>query len=177
MGHDDLNVMQYAGAITCLVPFAFPSLRTAHQQVIEMRIIACLSEQLRLSGFSCKPRHVLLAYLFLPPDTLANKDLKKKMSPTNAKALNTMRQRLKKHNTSFELVDHITKFRCADTECRLGRRCAHVGHMLTWAGPTHHRSDGTLCFPLAAGFVSWTCSRCWSCFSTYQHLPVKLLPL
>lgn len=49
--------------------------------------------------------------LLLFVDTLANKDLKKKMSPTNAKALNTMRQRLKKHNTSFELVDLITKFR------------------------------------------------------------------
>eukprot|EP00878_Enallax_costatus_P041156 GHUV01047693.1.p2 GENE.GHUV01047693.1~~GHUV01047693.1.p2 ORF type:complete len:110 (-),score=20.97 GHUV01047693.1:17-346(-) len=42
------------------------------------------------------------------------------MSPTNAKALNTMRQRLKKHNTSFELVDHITKFRwAAGTLCAL----------------------------------------------------------
>jgi hypothetical protein len=44
-------------------------------------------------------------------DTLANKDLKKKMSPTNAKALNTMRQRLKKHNTSEEFADLVTKYR------------------------------------------------------------------
>eukprot|EP00882_Tetradesmus_deserticola_P006590 GHRQ01006939.1.p1 GENE.GHRQ01006939.1~~GHRQ01006939.1.p1 ORF type:complete len:782 (+),score=486.53 GHRQ01006939.1:187-2532(+) len=44
-------------------------------------------------------------------DTLANRDLKKKMSPTNAKALNTMRQRLKKHNTSDEFGDLVTKFR------------------------------------------------------------------
>ena len=41
--------------------------------------------------------------------TLENKDVKKKMSPTNAKALNTMRQRLKKHNVSF--VDQMAKFR------------------------------------------------------------------
>lgn len=33
------------------------------------------------------------------------------MSPTNAKALNTMRQRLKKHNTSEEYADLVTKFR------------------------------------------------------------------
>eukprot|EP00775_Hariotina_reticulata_P009995 gene9995-10150_t len=44
-------------------------------------------------------------------DTLANKDLKKKMSPTNAKALNTMRQRLKKHNTSEEFADLVAKYR------------------------------------------------------------------
>lgn len=41
--------------------------------------------------------------------TMENKDVKKKMSPTNAKALNTMRQRLKKHNVSF--VDQMAKFR------------------------------------------------------------------
>ena len=42
-------------------------------------------------------------------ETLANKDVKKKMSPTNAKALNTMRQRLKKHNVLF--TDQINKYR------------------------------------------------------------------
>ena len=42
-------------------------------------------------------------------ETLANKDVKKKMSPTNAKALNTMRQRLKKHNIQF--TEQIGKFR------------------------------------------------------------------
>ena len=31
-------------------------------------------------------------------ETMANKDVKKKMSATNNKAFNTMRQRLKKHN-------------------------------------------------------------------------------
>ena len=36
-------------------------------------------------------------------ETLANKDVKKKMSPTNAKALNTMRQRLKKHNLTYQV--------------------------------------------------------------------------
>lgn len=41
--------------------------------------------------------------------TLADKDAKKKMSPTNAKALNTMRQRLKKHNIGFQ--EQIDKFR------------------------------------------------------------------
>lgn len=41
--------------------------------------------------------------------TLANKELTKKMSPTNAKALNTMRQRLRKHNPGFS--EQIEKFR------------------------------------------------------------------
>lgn len=41
--------------------------------------------------------------------TLANKELTKKMSPTNAKALNTMRQRLRKHNPQF--TEEIEKFR------------------------------------------------------------------
>jgi Eukaryotic translation initiation factor 3 subunit 8 N-terminus len=50
-------------------------------------------------------------HLPLNSDTLANRDLKKKMSPTNARALNTMRQRLKKHNTSEELAALIAKFR------------------------------------------------------------------
>jgi len=46
-----------------------------------------------------------------PPETLANKDLKKKMSPTNAKALNTMRQRIKKHNSGDEFGELVTKYR------------------------------------------------------------------
>ena len=41
--------------------------------------------------------------------TLANKELTKKMSPTNAKALNTMRQRLRKHNPQY--AEQIEKFR------------------------------------------------------------------
>ncbi|KAG1661195.1 hypothetical protein FOA52_006001 [Chlamydomonas sp. UWO 241] len=42
-------------------------------------------------------------------ETLSNKDVKKKMSPTNAKALNTMRQRLKKHNPDY--ADMMNAFR------------------------------------------------------------------
>ncbi len=41
--------------------------------------------------------------------TLANKELTKKMSPTNAKALNTMRQRLRKHNPAY--AEQMEKFR------------------------------------------------------------------
>jgi translation initiation factor 3 subunit C len=39
----------------------------------------------------------------------ADKELRKKMSPTNAKALNTMRQRLKKHLPAYEEL--VKKFR------------------------------------------------------------------
>ena len=41
--------------------------------------------------------------------TLGNREAKKKMSSTNAKALNTMRQRLKKHNVGIQ--DQIDTFR------------------------------------------------------------------
>ena len=47
-----------------------------------------------------------------PAETLANRDLKKKMSPTNAKALNTMRQRIKKHNSTDEYGQLVLKYRC-----------------------------------------------------------------
>ena len=63
--------------------------------------------------------------------TLANKELTKKMSPTNAKALNTMRQRLRKHNPQY--AEQMEKFRanpeseeepdrCFPTSSRLGQR-------------------------------------------------------
>lgn len=41
--------------------------------------------------------------------TLGDREAKKKMSPTNAKALNTMRQRLKKHNLGY--AEDMDKFR------------------------------------------------------------------
>ena len=41
--------------------------------------------------------------------TLSNKEVKKKMSTTNAKALNSMRQRLKKNNTPY--AEQLMKFR------------------------------------------------------------------
>ena len=41
--------------------------------------------------------------------TFSNKEAKKKMSPTNARAFNTMRQRLKKHNVAFQ--EQIDKYR------------------------------------------------------------------
>ncbi|BDA51264.1 Eukaryotic translation initiation factor 3 subunit C [Coccomyxa sp. Obi] len=43
--------------------------------------------------------------------TFVNKELVKKMSPTNNKAFNTMRQRLRKHNPTF--ADQMEKFRAA----------------------------------------------------------------
>jgi translation initiation factor 3 subunit C len=55
---------------------------------------------------------VLPRLLFpFPTETLSNRDLKKKMSPTNAKALNTMRQRVKKHNSSEEYGQLVQKYR------------------------------------------------------------------
>lgn len=48
---------------------------------------------------------------YLSAETLGNKDLKKKMSPTNAKALNTMRQRIKKHNSGEEMGQLVQKYR------------------------------------------------------------------
>jgi translation initiation factor 3 subunit C len=41
--------------------------------------------------------------------TLSNREVKKKMSTTNAKALNSMRQRLKKNNTPY--AEQLMKFR------------------------------------------------------------------
>ncbi len=41
--------------------------------------------------------------------TLAYKDAKKKMSPTNARALNTMKLRIKKHNVLY--AEQIAKYR------------------------------------------------------------------
>ena len=59
---------------------------------------------------SAEPKHdlssVLQDRLYA---TLANKELTKKMSPTNAKALNTMRQRLRKHNPGY--AEQMEKFR------------------------------------------------------------------
>lgn len=45
---------------------------------------------------------------------LVLQEAKKKMSPTNARALNAMRQRLKKHNINYQ--EQIKAFRCP---CRL----------------------------------------------------------
>lgn len=42
-------------------------------------------------------------------EIVANKDAKKKMSPTNARAFNSMRQKLKKNNRDYE--EQIDKFR------------------------------------------------------------------
>lgn len=43
--------------------------------------------------------------------TFVNKELVKKMSPTNNKAFNTMRQRLRKHNPAY--AEQMEKFRAA----------------------------------------------------------------
>ena len=54
--------------------------------------------------------------------TLANKELTKKMSPTNAKALNTMRQRLRKHNPGY--AEQMEKFRANPESEEEPDRCA-----------------------------------------------------
>jgi hypothetical protein len=40
------------------------------------------------------------------------------MSPTNAKALNTMRQRIKKHNSSEEMGQLVQKYRWVGGDSR-----------------------------------------------------------
>ena len=45
-----------------------------------------------------------------PSSHLVLQEAKKKMSPTNARALNAMRQRLKKHNINYQ--EQIKAFRC-----------------------------------------------------------------
>ena len=60
---------------------------------------------------SCRNWLLSSAWVFVQDcvtNTLANKEAKKKLSPTNAKALNTMRQRLKKHNIPYQdAIDKI----------------------------------------------------------------------
>jgi translation initiation factor 3 subunit C len=58
----------------------------------------------KTSGSTNEPRQYIKMLVELEDflnETLGNKDVKKKMSPTNAKALNTMRQRLKKNNLQY----------------------------------------------------------------------------
>ena len=62
--------------------------------------------------------------------TLANRDAKKKMSPTNAKALNTMKQRLRKHNPTYQAqVGSAWLLQCtaswSSAEWRI-LACAHI---------------------------------------------------
>ena len=59
-----------------------------------------LGNQVTLSSRHCHP---LSGQMVL-------QEAKKKMSPTNARALNAMRQRLKKHNINYQ--EQIKAFRC-----------------------------------------------------------------
>ena len=56
--------------------------------------------------------------------TLGNKELTRKMSATNAKALNTMRQRLRKHNPQY--AEQV-----GDSECM------HAPHHVVSSVPSH----------------------------------------
>ena len=64
--------------------------------------------------------------------TLANKELTKKMSPTNAKALNTMRQRLRKHNPQY--AEQMEKFRANPESEEEPDRCFLTS---SWLGQAH----------------------------------------
>lgn len=70
-------------------------------------------------------------------ETLANKDVKKKMSPTNAKAMNTMRQRMKKNN-----VEHLEAMAKASA-----RRDLHTASALSMQGRSDAQRTKTALFP------------------------------
>ena len=64
-------------------------------------------------------------------------EAKKKMSPTNARALNAMRQRLKKHNINYQ--EQIKAFRCPCclSALMLGVQvCKLTCHLLMKWGPS-----------------------------------------